>query len=648
VLSLIVPETTDAFKLPDTGQTKCYQSVSPYAEIPCAGTGQDGAYNINPMSYTDNGNGTVRDNNTGLMWQKCSVGQNNDLSCSGTAAIYNWYQATGTADSTYNPSGGTNVCGALNTSNFGGHSDWRLPTEQELQTIVDYSIPNPGPTINAAYFPNTGADYYWSSTALAVQGNGVCAPQDGFCGAWPVRFYDGAVLGFWADEYFKSSSYYVRCVRGGQPAQSFTDNSNGTVTDNKTGLVWQKCSAGQNDDATCSGSAVGYTGNDVLSYCNNLSLAGQTDWRLPNIKELASLTDTSRYMPAINTDLFPNTIADNYLSSTTYANIPDYAWPVIFTYGIVYYNASFDGKNFSNYVRCVRGESGLFAPSALAAKAISSTQITVSWKDSASVETGFDIERRFGTCATSNTNPWAQISTKPANTIVYQDSGLTANTTYAYRVKAYNATSDSGYSNCAAVTTGLAGTPISPTNLTAASASTGKINLAWKDNSTNETSFKIYRKTGTGAWMLLKNKPANVVSYGDAAATGNDSANAYSYYIRACNSTGCSPGSSIAVVPFAPTDLVATPAKGTINLSWTDNSNNEAGFQIHKKPGDCAAAGTWVLLATKVTNVHAHADNSVSSGATYSYKVRAIASSSVQPYATGYSMFTECKSATAP
>ncbi len=65
----------EAFKLPDTGQMKCYQSVSPYAEIPRVGTGQDGAYDINPMSYTDNGNGTVTDNNTGLMWQKRDDGK---------------------------------------------------------------------------------------------------------------------------------------------------------------------------------------------------------------------------------------------------------------------------------------------------------------------------------------------------------------------------------------------------------------------------------------------------------------------------------------------------------------------------------------------------------------------------------------------
>lgn len=56
-----------AFTLPDTGQTKCYDSSG--TEITCTGTGQDGAYNINPMSFTDNGNGTVTDNNAGLMWQ---------------------------------------------------------------------------------------------------------------------------------------------------------------------------------------------------------------------------------------------------------------------------------------------------------------------------------------------------------------------------------------------------------------------------------------------------------------------------------------------------------------------------------------------------------------------------------------------------
>ncbi|MBI5194934.1 MAG: DUF1566 domain-containing protein [Nitrospirae bacterium] len=315
-----LPNHAHAFNLPDTGQTKCYRDVDPYDEIPCAGTGQDGAYTINTMSFSDNGNGTVTDNNTGFMWQKCSVGQNNDATCSGTAVTYNWYQASGTYDSSYNPSS-TDVCGSLV---FGGYSDWRLPAKKELMSIVDYSIPDPGPTINTTYFPNTKSSYYWSSATLAVY------PSL----AWGVGF-DG-----------KGANGYVRCVRGGQyPSQSFTDNGNGTVTDNKTGLVWQQGEPGE------------MSWGSALSYCEGLSLGGSTDWRLPNIKELESLTDDTRYSPAINTTYFPNTISSYYWSSTTSASYPYYACDVYFFDGYVYRYY----KDFNYYVRCVRGgQSGSF------------------------------------------------------------------------------------------------------------------------------------------------------------------------------------------------------------------------------------------------------------------------------------------------
>lgn len=174
---LSLPKAAFAFQLPDTGQTKCYRDVSPYDEISCAGTGQDGEYNINPMSFTDNGNGTVTDNNTGLMWQKCSVGQNNDATCSGSAVPYNWYKASGTYDATYNPSS-EDVCGSLS---LGGYTDWRLPSKKELMSIVDYSIPAPGPTINTTYFPNTVQFLYWSSTTNANNPNN----------AWVVYFGHG-------------------------------------------------------------------------------------------------------------------------------------------------------------------------------------------------------------------------------------------------------------------------------------------------------------------------------------------------------------------------------------------------------------------------------------------------------------------------
>jgi hypothetical protein len=141
------------------------------------------------MSFTVIGSNSdmVQDNNTGLVWQRQDDGN-----------TYNWYQAAGVYDANYNSSS-QNVCGALN---LGGFGDWRLPSKKELITIVDYSIPYPGPTINMTYFPNTKSSYYWSSTTGAGDPGG----------AWGVGFGNGYV-----DDDGKNYYYmYVRCVRGGQ------------------------------------------------------------------------------------------------------------------------------------------------------------------------------------------------------------------------------------------------------------------------------------------------------------------------------------------------------------------------------------------------------------------------------------------------
>ncbi len=187
--------------LPDTGQTKCYQAVDPFSEIPCTGTGQDGAYSINPMSYTDNGNGTITDNNTGLVWQKCSIGQNNDAGCSGTSSGSNWYQASGTYHADYNATT-QNICGTLSLAGGG----WRLPSRKELHSIVDYSIPSPGPAIVQTVFPNTPpSSFYWTSTTVAL--------NSGLPLAWHVFFGGtGFSISFTLKEE-SSSPIYVRCVR---------------------------------------------------------------------------------------------------------------------------------------------------------------------------------------------------------------------------------------------------------------------------------------------------------------------------------------------------------------------------------------------------------------------------------------------------
>lgn len=122
-------------------------------------------------------------------------------------------------------------------------------------------------------------------------------------------------------------------------ASDFADNADGTVTDGNTGLMWQQGEAGL------------MTWEDAITCCEGLSLAGYADWRLPNIKELESITDDSLHNPAIDTNYFPEAHASSYWSSTTGAYGTSDAWDVSFYYGCVG-NGS---KSYTSYVRCVRG-----------------------------------------------------------------------------------------------------------------------------------------------------------------------------------------------------------------------------------------------------------------------------------------------------
>ncbi|CAN2042085.1 Caspase [Candidatus Magnetomoraceae bacterium gMMP-15] len=118
----------------------------------------------------------------------------------------------------------------------------------------------------------------------------------------------------------------------------FIDSRDGTVTDSKTGLMWQQKTAGK------------MNWQKALSYCENLTLAGYKDWRLPTIKELASIAALDTYKPAIDTNYFSDTMSEFYWSSSSYAGYNDYAWGVGFSYG---YDSYYD-KSSSYYVRAVR------------------------------------------------------------------------------------------------------------------------------------------------------------------------------------------------------------------------------------------------------------------------------------------------------
>ena len=122
--------------------------------------------------FTDNGDGTVTDGNTGLMWQQ------------GEAGSMNWEDAIAYCES----------------FSLAGYNDWRLPNIKELRSIIDDSLYDPA--IDTNYFPDVDVPYYWSSTTLA----------NATSSAWGVGFgYGGCVI-----TNNKSRDYYVRCVRGGQ------------------------------------------------------------------------------------------------------------------------------------------------------------------------------------------------------------------------------------------------------------------------------------------------------------------------------------------------------------------------------------------------------------------------------------------------
>ncbi len=136
-------------------------------------------------------------------------------------------------------------------------------------------------------------------------------------------------------------------------ADNFTDNGNGTVTDNNTKLIWQKCSASVGESGTncSSGTAAPLPWENAVSYCKDLTLGERKNWRLPHIKELFSIMNYEKFNPTIDLFYFPNTIPSSYWSSNVNVNSTDYAWVVAFSNGMVHGNA----KTNKTYIRCVSG-----------------------------------------------------------------------------------------------------------------------------------------------------------------------------------------------------------------------------------------------------------------------------------------------------
>jgi hypothetical protein len=252
-----------------------------------------------PMSYVDNGDGTITDKVTGLLWQK-TIG---DPAPTATMA---WADAIA-------------YCDNLSLAGTG----WSLPTRIELTTILDNAQPS-GARVNATFFKFAAkAGWTWASTPWVVDSRKTVDPPL----SWFINFSAGDSNNS-LDQ--TAASAYARCVRvpvsETLPAMHYTI-ANGEVKDNYTGLSWQQ------DD---SGATPSLAYSDAVTHCSSLALNGQT-WRLPTLNELASTVDdvpTGNVSPAVDHTAFPNTSANQwYWSSVPSGSSTTESWMLNFEDG---------------------------------------------------------------------------------------------------------------------------------------------------------------------------------------------------------------------------------------------------------------------------------------------------------------------------
>lgn len=258
------------------------------------------------------------------------------------------------------------------------------------------------------------------------------------------------------------------------------------------------------------------------------------------------------------------------------------------------------------------------APNSLAASAASGTQVNLSWVDASDNETTFRIERCTGAACTN----FVEVGFVTAGTAAYNDQGVTAENDYRYQIRARNAVGNSVYSSIAAANTRSAA---APSSLTASQVSATRIDLAWADNASNETGFRIERCTGAGCsnFAVIDSVAANVVSYQNSGIGAGAS---YSYRVRAINPIAASTPSNTAtattLAPTAPSALTTLTLSATrIDLTWTDGSGDELGFRVERC--DVAGCASFAQIGSVGPNVTTYIDSTVVGSTDYRYRVRA-------------------------
>lgn len=294
--------------------------------------------------------------------------------------------------------------------------------------------------------------------------------------------------------------------------------------------------------------------------------------------------------------------------------------------------------------------SPLVAPSSLVAVASSSSAIELSWSDNAVDELGYYLERSL------NGTSFSRIADLGADSVSYVDSGLDSGTIYYYRVMAYKEDGGeevlSSYSNTANAST-ISVTVATPSLLAASAASYSEIDLSWQDNATNETGFSIERSINGVNFSIIASVGPDATSYQDQGLVSNTN---YYYRIRAKKEeSGQTIYSSYTSIVSTSTEAWAglvAPSVLTVSnvsyydldLSWSDNSSNEAGFDIER-----SSDGTHFFKIAEVgADVSTYFVSGLSGGSTYYFRVKAKSTGGSEIFYSAYSNIANATTLVAP
>jgi hypothetical protein len=305
-----------SYPIVDTLQTQCFDNDNIMIECPEAEQayfGQDAQYVGLQPQYQVNADGSVTDINTQLVWNP-SIDTNGDGQINIDDKL-SYHDALAFAKA----------------SRFAGLSDWRVPSIKELYSLIHFDGQDPSglnkagtyqivPFIDHNYFSFSAGDT--ESGERIIDGQYVSATkyvsttmpsQDDT--VFGVNFIDGRIKGYGTNPPHGEKRFFVLLVRGNTEygLNKLVDLNNATILDQATGLVWQKNDSQKALDWPAS-----------LSYCENLTLAGNSEWRLPNLKELESIVDYTRSPSTTRSaaidPLFSATLIENEAGQPDYAN----------------------------------------------------------------------------------------------------------------------------------------------------------------------------------------------------------------------------------------------------------------------------------------------------------------------------------------